>query len=160
MVRERRQTRPDAPPLDALAPGEVTVATIMSSPVHTIAEGASALRASDDMDRHRVQHLVVINDGGRVVGVLSDRDLRGAQPSRLLIKDEAMRKKALGVIHVADLMAAHPHTVRAEDPATTALRFMLERRIGCVPVVNRHGELQGIVTGGDVIKLALALLRR
>jgi acetoin utilization protein AcuB len=154
-----RRFRPDTsrPPLPSEA-WKIRVRDIMSSPVYTILETESALVASERMRERHLQHLVVIDERGRVTGVLSDRDLRAAQPSKLLIKDEAMRGKALGVIRVKDLMAADPHVARKNDPVEDILGDMLERRIGCIPVVSSDGDPVGIVTGGDVIQLTLRLI--
>ena len=133
--------------------------SIMSSPVETIVRTASALAAAEKMAERRVLHLVVLDARGRVAGVVSDRDLRSAQPSQLLVPDPEMRKKGLATIRVEDVMTAHPSTVRDDLPVEEALADMLRRRVGCLPVVDRQGALVGIVTGGDVTKLAIRLLR-
>ncbi len=132
---------------------------IMSHPVETIPRGASALAAAERMSERRVLHLVVVDPKGRVQGVLSDRDLRSAQPSQLLVPDPEMRKKALAILRVEDIMTTHPSTIHDDEPVEDALNDMLKRRLGCLPVVDRTGNLVGIVTGGDVTKLALQLVR-
>lgn len=137
-----------------------TVRSIMSTPVQTVVRTAGALAASEQMTAKGVRHLVVIEANGRVVGVLSDRDLRSAQPSVFLVPDAAMRKKALGMVRLEDVMTAHPTTVRDDQPVEDALQTMLKQRLGCLPVLDRRGDLVGIVTPGDVTKLALALVRQ
>jgi len=134
------------------------VRDVMSSPVRTVGADDSAREAAARMRGSHILHLVVLDDGGHVVGVISDRDLRAAQPSTLLVKDPTMREKALSLMKVRDVMSPHPHTVDATAPATDALRVMRRERIGCVPVVDRHGSVVGVVTGGDVVNLALKLL--
>ena len=133
--------------------------SIMSTPVETIRQDAGALAAADKMSAKNVLHLVVIDAKGRIVGVISDRDLRSAQPSMLLVPDAAMRRKALGMVRVEDVMTEHPSTIRDDQSIEDALGLILRHRLGCLPVVDRAGELVGIVTGGDVAKLALALVR-
>jgi len=130
----------------------------MSSPVQTIHASASARDAAERMRGSHILHLVVVDDAGEVVGVLSDRDLRAAQPSALLVKDPEMREKALSLMKVRDVMTAHPHTVDAEAPVIHVLQAMRRQRIGCVPVVENDGRVVGVVTGGDVVMLALELL--
>lgn len=154
MQREHGAARP------RLDVRNLSVADIMSSPVISIGEDTSALTAAELMMKHRIEHLVAVNERGAVTGVLSDRDLKSAQPSLLLVKDDSMRNKALAVIHVRDVMAWHPHSVRPDDRVSEVLRQMLDLRIGCVPVIDRDGRLAGIVTGGDITELALALMRR
>lgn len=133
--------------------------SIMSSPVQTILRGASALAAADKMAEHRVLHLVVLDAKGRVAGIVSDRDLRSAQPSQLLVPDADMRKKGLAMLRVDDIMTAHPSTISDDLDVEELLSTMLKRRVGCLPVVDHAGALVGIVTGGDVTKLALQLVR-
>ncbi|MEZ4225768.1 MAG: CBS domain-containing protein [Polyangiaceae bacterium] len=130
----------------------------MSQPVRTIALAASAQEAAGLMSTHGVRHLVVVDKAGHAVGVVSDRDLRAAQPSVLLLTDVAMRDKALSLIRVGDVMAKHPHTAHPQQSVHTALGTMLRHRVGCLPVVSTDEQLVGIVTGGDVAKLALSLL--
>ena len=132
----------------------------MSAPVRTIPRTAGALAASERMTQTGVAHLVVVDAAGRVVGVVSDRDLRSAQPSLFLVPDAAMRQKALGMIRLEQVMTVHPTIVRDDESVEDALQTMLKQRLGCMPVVDRRGELVGIVTPGDVTKLALALVRR
>lgn len=131
----------------------------MSSPVRTVSAEDSALAASDRMADTHLQHLVVIEpEHGRVVGVISDRDLRAAQPSAYLIPDAAMRRKGLAAVRIREIMTAHPHVVRPEDTMDWALRAMLRKRVGSLVVVDRHEHAVGIITSGDVVKLALRLL--
>lgn len=134
------------------------VREIMTSPVLTIGVDASAREAAERMHGSRILHLVVLDAKGSVTGVLSDRDLRAAQPSALLVKDPGMRDKALSLMKVREVMSAHPHTIHADAPVVDALQAMRRQRIGCVPVVENDGRVVGVVTGGDVVMLALKLL--
>jgi len=130
----------------------------MSSPVRTVGATDSAREAAARMRGSHILHLVVLDGEGHVVGVLSDRDLRAAQPSALLVKEPLMREKALSLMTVSDVMSPHPRTVDAEAPVIDVLRAMRRERIGCVPVVERDGAVIGVVTGGDVVMLTLKLL--
>ncbi|NOY89592.1 MAG: CBS domain-containing protein [Deltaproteobacteria bacterium] len=130
----------------------------MSSPVRTVGVDQSAREAAARMRGSHVLHLVVLDERGRVVGVVSDRDLRAAQPSSLLVKEPTMREKALSLMKVRDVMSPHPHIVDADAPVIDVLRAMRRERIGCVPVVERDGSVAGVVTGGDVVMLSLMLI--
>ncbi len=131
----------------------------MSSPVETVARGSNALAAAERMADKRVRHLVVVDAKGHVSGVLSDRDLRSAQPSTMLVPDVDMRRKALALLRVDDVMTSHPIVAQADSPLDRAIEAMAKAKVGCMPVVGAHGDLVGIVTGGDVAKLAVRLLR-
>jgi CBS domain-containing protein len=138
---------------------ELRVDEAMSAPVHTVPASARAREALELMRRTRVQHLVVVDDAGRVVGVLTDGDLRSAQPSVLLVPDASMREKALSLVAVADIMTAQPYTVHCDTPLRFALERMLHTKVGSIPVVDGQGRPAGIVTGFDVLRLAASLLR-
>src|SRR5919106_768372 len=99
-----------------------------------------------------IRHLPVL-EGGWLVGIISDRDLRLATPA-LGDPDRAL---ALGRIRVADEMAKEVVTTRPEDPIEEAAMEMYERKIGCLPVVGDDG-LVGILTASDVMKAFVRLV--
>jgi CBS domain-containing protein len=111
---------------------------IMSTDVLTVAPGEAAGTAWERLWRARIHHLVVMN-GRRVVGLLSDRDLGGARGQRM--RDGRS---------VADLMT---HSVVVAGPRTTvrqAANLMRGRSIGSLPVLD-GGRLRGIVTIADLL---------
>jgi CBS domain-containing protein len=113
---------------------------IMTREVQTVAPEDSADAAWERLWRARIHHLVVM-EGGRVVGVISDRDLGGARGQRLR-----------NGCSVADLMSAQ---VVAAEPSTTvrqAANLMRGRSIGSLPVLA-NGRLKGIVTISDLLAL-------
>lgn len=113
---------------------------IMSTGVRTIRPGRSAEDAFQEMRRRGIHHLVVM-DRGRVVGIISERDLGGR-------RGPALR----GNRTVADVMT--PHVVSAK-PTTTlrqAANLLRGRGVGCLPVVDGV-KLRGILTVSDVLEL-------
>ena len=145
----------------ATAPAITTplpVSDFMSSPVLTVRQSASALQALELMQKRRVAHLVVVDDADCVTGVLSDADLRSAQPSVVLVPDAANRAKALSLLRVGDVMSAHPRTARADWSAVKVLQVMRDTRVTSIPVVDAAGHPVGVVTGMDVVRLTLRLL--
>lgn len=137
--------------------GSTCVRDVMTAPVKTIDVTANGYEAAKVMATTDVRHIVAVNRAGEPVGVVSDRDMREAQPSTLLVKDADMRNKALAVLHVSDLMTAHPITVDVDDPIDGALRAMEHHKVGCILVLDGK-KLVGIVTGYDIVRLALRLL--
>ena len=136
----------------------VLVSDVMSSPVRTIALDSVASDAEVLMHAERLQHLVVVDTQGCVVGVVSDRDLRAAGPSSLLVRDSVQRARALALVRIANVMTASPYSVRPTHRLRSALLMMRHHKIGCVPVVDEAKKPVGIITGFDVIKIALRLL--
>ncbi len=141
-------------------PGDaILVSDVMSAPVRTVAHDARASDAERLMHVDKdIQHLVVVDEAGRIVGVVSDRDLRAAEPSMLLVRDAAHRERALALLRVANVMTANPHSVHPTQNLRSALLLMRRHKVGCLPVVDDAHKPVGIVTGFDVIRIALRLL--
>ena len=112
---------------------------IMSTGVVTIEPREAASAAWARMRRRGIRHLVVV-DEGRVVGVLSERDLGGRSGA-------AKRKNRV----VRELMTPRVETMESEASADSAAELMRERLIGSLPVMDGD-ELVGIVTATDVFE--------
>jgi CBS domain-containing protein len=110
----------------------------MTTAVMTIRANEPLAEARIDMEVGLVRHLPVVDDRGRLVGIVSDRDL---------VRRTDKRK-------VADVMSRDIVTTRPDAPAHLAASMMLEFRIGALPVVDDEGELVGVVTITDYLALA------
>src|SRR3974390_749581 len=116
------------------------------SPDATVREAARLLYSLD------VRHLPVVDEEGALVGMLSDRDLRGlANPVTLAQKDDEDLQVVLGG-SVATLMSSDVLSVELEDDAAEIVDLMLEYKVGAVPVVDSEGLLVGIVSYMDVLR--------
>jgi acetoin utilization protein AcuB len=124
----------------------------MTQAVVTVAPQTTAAEALALCRLNRIRHLPVL-ERGRLVGVISDRDLRAATPA---LGDPA-RVEALDRSRVADEMAPDVTTAYPEDPIEDAAMAMYERKIGCLPVVDGE-ELVGIVTSSDVLRALVRLV--
>ena len=100
----------------------------------------------------RIRHLPVL-EGDRLIGIVSDRDLRSATPA---LGDHA-RAEALGRILVHEVMAREVATAHPDDPIEEAANAMRERKIGCLPVIE-DDALVGIVTSSDVMEALVYLM--
>ncbi len=125
----------------------------MTREVVTVGPETTAMEALALCRGHGIRHLPVL-EGGRLVGVISDRDLRSATPA---LGDPA-RAEALRRIRVADEMAKEVATVHPEDPIEHAATEMYERKIGCLPVVVEGDGLVGIITPSDVMRALVHLV--
>ena len=88
---------------------------------------------------------VVDGDSGRVVGVITDRDICMAS---------ATRHEAPEEMHVRDTMASQVWSVHVEDELETALDMMKERQVHRLPVVDGDARLAGVISFSDVVRLA------
>jgi acetoin utilization protein AcuB len=120
-------------------------------PEDTVQEARALLR------RYGIRHLPVV-DRGRVVGVLSDRDVR-IDEVLLAELSHVSDVKTLGGggRAVADVMSSPAHLVAEDETMEAAARLMLSRRISALPVVDAEGALVGMVTTTDCL---LATLHR
>jgi len=133
------------------------VRDLMSRDVVTLDANESLLLADDVMRLGRIRHLPVVEDG-RLVGLVTHRDLLRASVSSLAglsRSEEATIKRA---IPVREVMSRDPLTIAPDRPALEACRILLDRKLGCLPVVDAGGRLVGIVTEADFVSLARRFL--
>lgn len=111
--------------------------------------------AMDKMRRGHFRHLPVVDDRGKPIGILSDRDIRLIRPSRAFVSEE---DEALQLWSTAVRQAAvfDPVTIYPEASLEQAVELMLRWEIGGLPVVNHEGKLIGILTYADVLREFLA----
>ncbi len=114
---------------------------IMRTGVKIAGPNETAETAFQRMRLQRVRHLVVVNETGEIVGVLSDRDL-GIKSGQTLRRNR----------RVADLMTQRPITVTPDTTVRRAANLLRGHNIGCVPIVDA-GRLVGIVTTSDLLDL-------
>ncbi len=124
----------------------------MAKEVVTVGPETTAVEALALCRENGIRHLPVL-EGGRLVGMISDRDLRSATPAL----GDPDRAKSLQRIRVADEMAKEVVTIRPEDPIEEAAMEMYERKIGCLPVIDGE-DLVGIVTSSDVLRALVRLV--
>jgi CBS domain-containing protein len=134
---------------------EMRVGTLMTRHVTTLDRNDTMDIAAEIMAAGRLRHLPVI-DGGRVVGVVSERDLFRPGLARALGYGSKARRTLLRSLSVKEIMTEPAVTLAPEAPVREAAQLMLERRIGCVPVVEA-GALVGLVTESDLLRHAYAL---
>lgn len=129
------------------------VQDVMQSEVVTLQRCDRLDLADDVMRLGRIRHMPVLASG-RVVGIVSNRDLLAAGLSRALDFDGAQRRAFLHSVEVAEVMTAEVVTVAPRASVEAAATRMLEGRIGCLPVVGDDGGFVGIVTETDLLRAA------
>lgn len=126
---------------------------------HVITVGASdrvgdAIRTMGERD---IRHLPVVDDAGRLIGIITDRDLRQCQPP--LDGDEVHILYAINLLDrpISALMGREVVAVAIDDPIDAAIDAILQHNVGAVCVIDRgSGALVGIVSYVDLL-LALRL---
>ncbi|MBP2674595.1 MAG: histidine kinase [Deltaproteobacteria bacterium] len=119
------------------------------APVY-VDEGDSMKKAMDLLKEHEIRHLPVLKDGEKLVGILSERDIKQASPSSATALEIREIFYLLDKIKVKQIMTRRPYTVSSTTPIEEAALIIREKKIGCLPVVD-NGKLVGIITETDII---------
>jgi CBS domain-containing membrane protein len=133
---------------------DATVKEIMTKDVSTLGRNDTLDVADDMMTLERIRHLPVL-DEGRVVGVVSQRDLFRSALAVALGYGENAQKRLLRTLRVKEVMSEPAIRISPEATAKEATRLMLEHKIGCLPVVEGH-TLVGIVTETDILRYVVS----
>jgi CBS domain-containing membrane protein len=132
------------------------VRDLMSSDVATLNVSDSLNLADDIMRLGRIRHMPVVS-GDSLVGILSQRDLFLAALSSGLHLRHSQEREWLKKIPVREVMTKHVITVSPDTPIRTAVGLMIEKRIGCLPVVD-GGRLAGLLSESDCLRYLARLL--
>ncbi|HYV57455.1 MAG TPA: CBS domain-containing protein [Candidatus Nitrosopolaris sp.] len=134
---------------------ELQVRNLMTPEVATLQRNDKLTLADDVMRLGRIRHLPVLDDDGqKVVGIVSQRDLFRSALARTLGYGEHAQRKLLDALAVKEVMSSDVVTTAPDATLVDAARLMMERKIGCLPVVD-DGRLVGILTEGDFVALHL-----
>jgi len=128
----------------------VRVRDLMSRPVKTLARNDTLSVADALMRADRIRHLPVLDDDGRLVGIVSHRDLVFNALVRALGFGTAARSRTLDSILVKEVMTEDVVTTAPDTGITAAAQVMVERKIGCLPVID-EGVLVGMLSESDVV---------
>ena len=107
------------------------------------------------MELGRVRHLPVVHKG-KLVGVVSQRDLFHASLSNVIGIGREEQELFLEGVKIADVMSEPPVSISPDAPVQAAAALMADRKIGSLPVIE-HEKLIGIVTETDLLRHFAAL---
>lgn len=136
-----------------------TVGDVMRRRPITIDPDAPLGTAVAVMAERGVRHLPVVSDDGRLIGMLTDRDVRSTViapalaerlPARWRRRAHALQKRG-EALRVRDAMTWDCVTTRSDASLAQAAAIMLDGRFGCLPVVEK-GRLIGMLTERDVLR--------
>lgn len=130
--------------------GDVQVGDVMTTELLLIEQNEPLGKAEEMMRAARVRHILAVNEEGALRGVLSQRDVFHGGLLKALGYGTHARQRALDTLRVKDAMTADPVTTSPSTPLRAAAELMVERKIGCLPVL-RGEELVGVLTEGDMV---------
>lgn len=128
-----------------------TVGDIMTKKVVSISLDEKLDLVEEIMANGEIRHMPVTS-GGRVVGIVSHRDLLRSKLSTLIDFPEEDRKSLLEATDVEKVMTKDVKFADLNESITHAASRMLQEKIGCLPVVNEDHELMGLITETDIIR--------
>lgn len=129
------------------------VSEVMQREVVTLRAEDHLDLADDIMRLGRVRHMPVL-EGERLVGVVSNRDLLAASLTKVLSFEPAHRRAFMRAVEVREVMSKEVVSVGPDMPLAEAARIMIQRQIGCLPVVKGEGRLLGLLTETDLLRAA------
>lgn len=128
----------------------------MKFPVISVPPDMPINEAVNLMKRERIRRTPVIRDG-KLVGIVSDKDLLNASPSPVTSLSVWEMNYLLSKVTVRDVMTKEVLTITEDTPIEEAARIMADNKIGGLPVV-RGDQVVGIITETDIFKIFLELM--
>ena len=133
-----------------MPPERKTVAEMMSREVVSLDPNEEISTAEKVMGLGRIRHLPVVDEEGRLVGILSQRDLFRSALLRSLGYGQVLQDRALKGLRVKEVMATEVETTAPDVDIAEAAARMAKHKIGCLPVLEGD-RLVGILTEGDFV---------
>lgn len=129
----------------------------MSSKVITATADSSMHKISKQMKDFSIRRVPVIDSNNKVIGIISDRDIRDASPSKATTLNMHELSYLLSEIKAKDIMTQSPVTVRDTDTVEQVALLMLESKLTGLPVVDEENTLVGIITEHDMFKVLVEI---
>jgi len=130
------------------------VRDVMTKDVATLERNDKLTVADDVMRLGRIRHLPVVDSDGNLAGIVSQRDLFHSGLLRALGYGSHAKAQALDSLVLKEAMKTDVVTLSPDAPLLQAATIMLERKVGCVVVVEGQ-KIVGILTESDFVKLAV-----
>ncbi|MFC1513280.1 CBS and ACT domain-containing protein [Thermodesulfobacteriota bacterium] len=123
----------------------------MAKDVLTVTEDASLMRVTRIMKENNIRRLPIVAEG-KLMGIITDRDVKDASPSKAASMDIHELHRMMSEIKVTEVMTPTPMTLSGNDSLEKAALIMLESKISGLPVADQNGHLIGLVSETDVLR--------
>ncbi len=124
----------------------------MKTNVITTTKGDSFYKVAKSMKNMKIRHMPVVNKDGKVIGMISDRDVKLASPSAATSLSKGEIGYLLEKITVAEIMNHQLFIVKSDTTIEYASKIMKENKIGALPVIGEGGKIIGIISTIDVLE--------
>jgi acetoin utilization protein AcuB len=127
----------------------------MSDDVVTVGPETSLPEAHQIMTSRQIRRLPIVDGNGRLIGIVTLGDVRGAQPSQATTLSVWELNYLLATLPIRKIMTADPVTIHADATIGEAARVMLENKISGLPVVDKNHQVIGIITESDIFSMVV-----
>ena len=125
----------------------------MTTAVISAKEDASMLKVSKLMKEHGIKRVPVVDDEMKLIGIVSDRDIKEASPPKATTLDIHELSYLLSELKIKDIMTKEPVSVSPMDTIEQVALIMLEKKLTGLPVVDWEKKLVGMITEADIFKI-------
>ncbi|MFW2365292.1 MAG: CBS domain-containing protein [Desulforhopalus sp.] len=124
----------------------------MSTDLITVGPDITIFEAKSLMADKKIRHLPVVDEDGKLIGIVTDRDMRDAMPSTLLRKpDYETTLNKIGIRPIGEIMTKKPMTIYAYYTLQDTLLVIQKKKVGALPVIDEEGYLRGIMSTRDLL---------
>ncbi len=123
----------------------------------TAGPDTSLMQATKLMKENTIRRLPIVDDSGKLVGIVTDRDIKSASPSQATTLEVHELYYLLSELKLKTIMTKNPVFVRPTDTVERAAQLMTEKRIGGLPVVDEKGQVVGIISDMDVFRVLISI---
>ncbi len=132
----------------------------MTRKVITIGPDADIFEAQRMMSEHNIRHLPVVEGDNKLIGIVTDRDLRSAMPLEFFKHQgdcQEVRDK-IQEMRIREIMTPDPTTITPHYTIQDALLLIQQLKVGALPVVDDKGRLTGIISVRDLLRAFINVL--
>jgi acetoin utilization protein AcuB len=131
----------------------------MTREVITVDPDKTVFDAQDLMAQNKIRHLPVVDANQKLIGIVTDRDIRSAVPYNF-IKDACSpeQREEICALTVKDIMTRDPISISPTYTIQDALLMIQNSRVGALPVVDDEGKLSGILSVRDLLRAFINVL--
>ena len=129
----------------------------MSYPIITVEPDMPIMEALNLMRTKNIRRMPVVEANGKLIGIISDKDLLNAGPSQATSLSVWEINYLVGKITVKKVMTKNVLTISEDTPIEEAARIMVDNKVGGMPVM-RGKEIVGVITESDLFKVLLELM--
>jgi len=131
----------------------------MTRKVITVYAETGVFEAQELMAANHIRHLPVIEPDGRLIGIVTDRDIRSALPYEFFKQHPSEEeKRKFSKLQIQNIMSRDPITISPTYTIQDALLMIQDAKVGALPVVDEDNKLKGIISVRDLLRTFINVL--